>query len=502
MNFGQARVRLVEAGAVIAACAFVAGCGNSYRPVVTPINPTGPAAQPSAYAVVISAPSPTTAGIATVIDYSGDTVLAQAPIGLGPKAFVLDELGADGYTINSDGTLTNFPVSSDLQAKQVLYTTLPATAQPVNMYAPSSGLWAADETGNIVDYFNSSPETFVLAIPVAQTPVLVVGTGSTQGQRNYVVSDNFVDPTISKGVNGVTCNIAPRSAPTGLITPIETSSNSPDTAIPVGKCPVYAIESSDTRRIFVLNRGDDTVTVVNGQNNSLDSCTGLVNQNGQPITCHPTLPLSLSAVTATGITPPNGTAGMTNTAGPVYAEYSSITNQLVVANYDAGTVSIIDVSLDEYGNDSSTFGTTYTVPVGTNPASVTVLADGSRAYVANQSDGTVSIVNMSSHTLEKVLPVTGHPRTVVSTQNSLYGKVYVASPDSSDVTIIRTDQDIISTSILVQGNAIDVRTTSPDASSSNVNTVSRLPGAGQPCFLAPSTFTPASVSDCQLQQVP
>jgi len=109
---------------------------------------------------------------------------------------------------------------------------------------------------------------------------------------------------------------------------------------------------------------------------------------------------------------------------------------------------------------------------------------------------------MSSHTLEKVLPVTGHPRTVVSTQNSLYGKVYVASPDSSDVTIIRTDQDIISTSILVQGNAIDVRTTSPDASSSNVNTVSRLPGAGQPCFLAPSTFTPASVSDCQLQQVP
>ena len=51
---------------------------------------------------------------------------------------------------------------------------------------------------------------------------------------------------------------------------------------------------------------------------------------------------------------------------------------------------MIDVSLDEYGNDSATFGTTYTIPVGNtatpNPASVTVLYDGSKAYTANQND--------------------------------------------------------------------------------------------------------------------
>ena len=62
----------------------------------------------------------------------------------------------------------------------------------------------------------------------------------------------------------------------------------------------------------------------------------------------------------------------------------------MVANYDGGTISVIDVSLDEYGNDSSTFGTTYTIPVGNtatpNPASVTVLYDGSKAYTANQND--------------------------------------------------------------------------------------------------------------------
>jgi DNA-binding beta-propeller fold protein YncE len=85
------------------------------------------------------------------------------------------------------------------------------------------------------------------------------------------------------------------------------------------------------------------------------------------------------------------------------------TQQLVVANYDGGTISVVNVPLDEYGNDSNTYAnsncTTYaacgaitggfgtfvtTIPVGNtatpNPASVTVLYDGSKAYTANQND--------------------------------------------------------------------------------------------------------------------
>jgi DNA-binding beta-propeller fold protein YncE len=145
------------------------------------------------------------------------------------------------------------------------------------------------------------------------------------------------------------------------------------------------------------------------------------------------------------------------------------------------------VSEDEYGNDSATFGTTYTIPVGNNPASVTMLADGSRAYTANQADGNVTIVNVPSHTVEKApLPVIGHPRTVVSTQNSQYGKVYVASPDSPYLTIIRTDLDIVDTTVLVQGNIVDVRASTQNGSSGNSTSVSRVPGYGQPCNLPPA----------------
>ncbi|MGA2349272.1 MAG: YncE family protein [Terracidiphilus sp.] len=522
MNFSQARVRLIQAGVVLAAAVLVAGCGNNYRPTVTPINPPGPASQPSSLAVVVSAPAAPFPGVATIIDYSGDTIMATAVLsanpnnGPTPTTFVEDAGGSSGYTVNSDGTITYFPVSTQLQQKQVLYSTVPATAQLLNLFAPSSGLWAADlctvdptsaacpwDSNPLTlnhsgaDVFIGSPETYLRSIQLAPTPVMIAGLG-LGGLRYFGISQGN-----SQGGNvasSMACNTLPYTGvPNGEADGIETSSNTVSSQIALGKCPVYAIPSNDGKRLFVLNRGSDTVSVINVQDDTLDSCLPFINtENGQLVTCHPTLPLSLNAVTNTGVTPPNGTAGMTTTAGPVYAEYNSATNQLVVANYDAGTISVIDATLDYWGNDGPTFGTTYTIPVGKNPASVTVLLDGSRAYVANQTDQTVSIVNLSSHTVKTVLPVSGHPRTVVNTQNSTTGKVYVASPDSNVLTIIRTDQDIVDTVLSVVGNIVDVRVTSQNAVSGNNNSESRIPGYGQPCNV-PGAAALASLAACQAQ---
>ena len=509
MKSDQVRMLLVQAGAALAAATLVAGCGNSYRPVVTPVNPSGPAAQPTSYTVVVSAPSPNSAGIVTLVDYSGDTVLTIAPIGPGPSTFTLDELGATGYTLNSDGTLSDFPITTTLQAKNVTYTTLASTAAPVNLMAPSAGLWAADLTGNVIDLFTSTPEAFKLAIPVAPTPVTIAGSPTTGGQREYVISQNFTDPT------GVACNTAPTAQTTGVATPIEISTNSADAPLPLGRCPVFALNSADQKRLFVLNRGDDTVTVINAQNNTIDACTPFLNQNGQTVNCHPLLPLSTTAVNTINNSslcknvtpvippcggPPNGTAGMTAIAGPVYAEFNQATSQLVVANYDGGTITLIDVSLDEYGNDSPTFGTTFTIPVGNNPASVTVLADGTRAYTANQTDGTVTIANLTSHTVEKTLTVVGHPRTVVNTQNSQFGKVYAASPDSPYLTILATLTDLVDTTVLVEGNIVDVRVTTQNGSQGNSSYVSRSAGHGEPCNLPPALMLSTYGANYTLKQ--
>ncbi len=497
MNFSQARVRLVQAGAVFAAVALVAGCGNNYRPVVTPTNPSGPAAQPQSLAVVVTAPSPTTPGIATVIDYAGDSILATASIGPGPTAFTLDETGFNGYTYNSDHTLTNIPVSTTMQTRNVTYSTLPSTAMPLNLYSPSTGLWATDLYGNLADVFTLSPETLLLSIPLAPTPVMVIGP-ALGVRRYFALSQNLVT-SINPNPTGLECNNSPTTQPFGVVTPIEVASYTTDTQITVGKCPVYAVQSSDAARLFVINRGSDTITVINAQYGTLDACTPFLNQAGRTVTCHPTLPLSTSAGLAQ-----DANNDVPAVAGPVYAEYNVAKNLLVVADYAGNTISVIDVSLDEYGNDSSTFGATYTIPVGHNPANVTVLYDGSRAYTANQADQTVTIANLSSYTVEKTLPVTGYPRTVVSTQNSSYGKVYVGSPNTDFLTIIRTDQDIVDTTILLEGDIVDVRVTTQNGSSGNSNIVSRIPGYGQPCNLPPgvmvSTYGASyTLANCQKQ---
>ena len=472
-----------------AAATLFTGCGSNLRPTTTPIVGTGPASQPPANAFVISVPSPTAQGVGTVIDYAGDTVMATASIGPGPVTFTTSTSGGTAWTLNVDGTVSNIPISTNLQNKQVTYSTLspiPTTGpfagqDPVAaLFSGSVGLYALDVNANVVDVLTGSPDAFKLIVQVDKTPITMEGVS---GASRYYSISQLID-------YGMACNTNPSGVGVnGMADAIETSTYTVSAHIPVGVCPVYAVGTPDTKRVFVLNRGSDTITVINSQNNALNACAPGVNQNGQPYTCHPSLPL----------TPAAGQAH----AGPIYAEYNQATGQLVVANYDGNTISIIDVSLDQYGNDSPTFGTTFTVPVGKNPAAVTVLASGSRAYVANQSDGTVSIVNLSSHTLEKTLPVLGHPRSIVSTQNSLQGKVYIASPDSPYITIIRTDQDILSTTVLVQGNALDVRTNSPDTTSANANTVSRLPGAGQPCNLPPAEFTAAgaalTIANCKLQ---
>ncbi len=482
--------------AAMAIAAGLAGCGSNYRPTTTPIVGTGPASQPTGYMFVISKPSASATGVGTVVDYSGDTVMATAPIGPAPETFTTNAGGSQAWALNGDGTVSNIPVTTNLQAKQVTYSTLTpftGTDPVVGLFAGSFGLYALDVNANQVDVLTGSPDAFKQYVPVDQSPVTMVGVSG--GSRYYAITQGipYLTPVTIDGKSvdgGVACSIDPYAVTAnGIADAVETSSYTVSAHIQLGICPDYALGTPDTRRIFVLNRGSDSISVINSQNNTIDSCSPGINQNGQPYTCHPSLPLTPSAGKAH--------------AGPVYADYNGLSGQLVVANYDGNSISIIDISLDEYGNDGPNFGKTFTIPVGNHPASVTVLADGSRAYVANQSDSTVSVINMVSHTVEKTLPVTGHPRTVASISNSLYGKVYVASPDSPYVTIIRTDQDIIDTTVLTQGNAIDLRVNSPDTSASNQHLVSRMPGAGQPCYLPPEAFAAAgatpTIQSCKLQ---
>ena len=254
-----------------------------YRPVINPVRPTGPSPAPTAYVVAITQPTGAQAGIATVLDFSGDTVLAQATIGNFPLDFTLDAPGATAYTIDRDGSLSDIPISTSLQTKNVSTSTLTATAIPINTITGSGVLYVVDQASDQLDVLSGTPPGLKQAI---QFPLGLINiAGRSASTRFYAISQN-VAPTVCANPSLVTT--------TGVASALEASTNTISATLPVGICPVYGLGSIDGLRAFILNRGSGTVTVIDAQKNTLDN---QINPN-------------------TGL--PNST--LTLPAGPVYAE--------------------------------------------------------------------------------------------------------------------------------------------------------------------------------------
>lgn len=478
------------AGALLV-LAGLTGCGSQYRPVINPITKTGPPSQPQALVAVFSQPGQQAAsaanpspcpgtlppyanpGVVTVLDSSGDSIAAQATLGNGPMTFAMDPNGSFAFSENCDGTLSSMVISGALMTKNVATSALLPGAAPINALVLSSGSQYIVEQGHdAIAAMSSNPPTLKVEIPVA--PSVINLTGAPSAQRAYSISQgNSNGGNLAWGACGTPSAVTVNGEADG----IDLASNSISSRIPLGVCPVYGVTSLDGARAFILNRGSGTISVINTQSNQLDivNASPYLNGNGTINLCN-------------GATPCD--------AGPVYADFYGPGNLLVVSNYDNDTVSVISVSLDIYGNDSPTFGKVLaTIPVGHQPAAVTVLQDGSRAYVANEGDGTVSVVSLTTLTPLTTITlapvpdpanpsntVIPQPRSIVSNYNYPAGKVYVVAQNSPYVTVIRTDTDVISSRILVQGNVTDIHITHQYAAQSSVNNQieSRSVGSGAP----------------------
>ncbi len=446
-------MRMAAAAGLAACLGMIAGCGNTYRPVLATIGTVGPAGQPTKYAVAISTPTPpgnpcplagqpTSNGLLTMVDFSGDTVLVTAKLGVNPYYLALSRQGTTGYTLNCDKTLNSFDISTSLIASQVLESTLPPGANPVSLFPTSNATYVSDPGVNAIDELTSTPPALKQELPIASgySPIYVVGESGAA--RAYA---------ISQATNG---------GP-GQAVAIETGGNTISATIPVGRGPVYGVMTVDQRRAFILNQTDGTVSVINTQNNALDT----------PLNTIPVGPR------------------------PVWADLASGLDELVVANEGNGTtpgsVTIINIPLCSVTAlptnpncnavnpiDALSFGSiAATVPVGINPIMVSVLSDYTRAYVANagvaglpcatvavpgvSTTCTVSVVNLLSNTVTATIPINGHPVYIATSDATPTGKVYVVCKDSQVMTVIETDTDSVLTTIPLQGYGISVRMTAP-----------------------------------------
>jgi YVTN family beta-propeller protein len=436
---GSVITRSAGSAALAAALLALAGCGASYRPVVSAINPVGPATQPTKYAVAVSDPGNGAAGLLTIVDVFGDTLLVNANLGAAPSYFALGSSGSDGYVLHCqrdaagvpisgkcNDTVDAFSVSPSLMTNAIQQTSLIAGSNPISAVATSSFFYAAQPGSSTVSASTTGqPPAFRQQLPTGQNPIYIVAL--TGANRLYALAQGST-PGVS----------------TGTATAIEAGTNTISNTITVGRNPVYGIMNADGRRAFVLNKADGTVSVINTQTNALDITSAL--------------PAATIAV---------GT-------NPVWADLASSINEMVVVNAGngttAGSLSVVNIPLcsaiTATGNvncdttnpiDAVGFGTVLgTVPVGVNPVMVTVLQDLNKAYVANQN-GTVTVVDLATLTVTKTITVGGSLNWIVSTAGTPTGKVYVTAADTQVLTIINTNTDTVTTTIPLQGKGIAVR---------------------------------------------
>jgi len=384
--------------AVLTVGPFCGGCGDVYRPVANPILQPGGDPQRMHHVLVVSknGPCPTgtamDCGTAVAIDVSGDTAVASfsGVNAVGRNPMHATNLGGTDYVVNrDDNSLSVFtlPVIPNSLNKPAIIT-LSTGASPVFAASAQGKIFVADSGTNGVAVISGNnylpPE-----IKVGANPVALVAT--PDGTQLYCLNQD--DNSIS------------------VIFPANNTVLPP---IQVGTSPVWGAVSADGTRVFVVNQGSDNVSVID------TSSQTVVNP-----------PLSVRA-------------------GPNYIVYDSALNRAYVTSPAGNSLSIIDNKVDPNQCALKPTLCVQTISMasgacnGQHPISVTALADGTRAYVADQASNNVCVLNTASNKFTKAIPVGTAPTTTVGiTSDPDSTRVYTASAATLPIASISRSSNVV-----------------------------------------------------------
>ena len=204
-----------------------------------------------------------------------------------------------------------------------------------------------------------------------------------------------------------------------------------EAVLDVGSFPQRA--ASDGSKVYVANSGDDTVSVIDPTDNSVESIAVGTSPSGVAFDGSNIYVVNFNDRTLSVIDPATGTVvdEVTGLAsGAKHIAYDG--TYLYVSNRNGGSVTVIDPT------DNSTVTS---LSVGTTPEGMA--SDGTQIFVANFSDDTVSVYDRSaSFASETVINVGTEPYEVM--YSGRY--VYVSNSGSADVTVIDpSDNSVVDT---------------------------------------------------------
>jgi DNA-binding beta-propeller fold protein YncE len=428
---------------------LLTGCGDTYRPVITPFPTHGTDPKNTSLVTVVNegvikstgapcTPTDDCAGSTTDIDVPGDIVLGNNVVGDGPNSAVLINSGLyisnrnsnnlslyspslSGLSTNNAPTTTSLnstasvtinagPSAIDIRPSFVtttqgtsVFVAMAACAVPPPTVPPTPKCTAFDpNTPGVLAIVSTTSNQLVQTLQMDLKPVAMVELADTT--KLYVVNQgNGVDNGTVTVVNAINNTI---------LSPTSAGTTAPLHGIPVGVSPIWATATPDSQFVFVLNNGSDSVSVISAANDSATLMTvGVGSQSPRVLD----RPLQTPMV------------------------YDSQKQRLYVTNPGDDTVSVFDTSkLTAASPTMPSLGTVHvpdsSVPTstGARPFSITVLPDGSRAYVLNAGNGgtvvpSVSVIDANSFAASQIQTFFGNdtdPRGILASSDG--SKVYVA----------------------------------------------------------------------------
>jgi YVTN family beta-propeller protein len=400
MNFR----RVTHLGLVLALALCAVACNDTFRPIVIPLNPNPPSGNLLHYAVTLSTNASVASGYSSRIDVSGDTEVSSVQMGLGPVHGALLPSGGELYVANSlDDSVSVYNPSSTAVIIPTIIS-LPAGSVPVFVATTEDGNVYVADSGNGTVAAISTVSNVATIIPLTASPAAfrpVAMAETPNGQKLYVANE---------GNNSVSV--------------ITTSDRVAHPPIAVGMSPVWVTVRSDGRRAYVLNSGSGTIS-------TLDTTTDAVLN---------TVPVS---------------------AGANFMFYDSVFNRLYVTSNSATTVGVLDVSGDQPSVLASidlTAGVNSPCAAGCVPTAVTVLPDGTRAYVSfytisgspSTLNASVAVVNTGSNAITKFVSL---PPAIIDTVNATgcaaaRFRLFVAAAPGEGERVYVSDCDSGSTAVL------------------------------------------------------
>ncbi|MEO8071918.1 MAG: carboxypeptidase regulatory-like domain-containing protein [Acidobacteriota bacterium] len=202
--------------------------------------------------------------------------------------------------------------------------------------------------------------------------------------------------------------------------------------VAVGSFPGSIAVNPVTNKIYVVNVNDETVSIIDGTNNTVAATIfdagGPAPNDPDPETVAVNSVTNKIYVSNDGsVTVIDGaTNSTTNIAPGIFSGHiavNPITNKIYIVN-QVNNVTVIN------GTDNSIT----TVATGTQPIDVAVNQATNKIYIANRNSSNVTVIDGVNNSTTTTVAANSNPIAVAV--NPISGKAYVANQSSSNVTVI------------------------------------------------------------------